>query len=73
MSGWSALDLIHLTFTPLLAIINLPPDPILKPYRQGYLAATITIVLVAKLFDWLRLFDGTSFYILLIKKTVAQV
>ena len=40
---------------------------------QAYIGAIDGFVMVAKLFDWLRIFDNTAFYILLIKKTIIGI
>ena len=36
-------------------------------------AALATCFILVKLFDWMRLFSGTSFYILLIGKTLQDI
>lgn len=36
-------------------------------------AAITSCSLMIKLYDWLRLFDGTSFYILLIAETMKDI
>ena len=41
--------------------------------RLRLLAAIASCLLLAKLYDWLRLFEATSFYIQLIKVTVYEI
>ena len=37
------------------------------------MAALSSFTLLVKAFDWMRLFDSTSFYILLLQETIADV
>ena len=65
--------MIHLTMTPIQVIVNLPHDPTIPESIQPYWAAIIVFVLVTKSLDWLRIYEDTAFYILLIKETIEDV
>ena len=72
-SVWNMMDIVSLTLTPLLCICSLTPQPMLSLETQAFMGATVSFLLVSKAFDWLRLFDETSFYILLIEATIADI
>ena len=65
--------MVHLGFVPVLAVCNLPSEPLIGPNTQAYIGCVVTFVLFVKTYDWLRIFDSTSFYILLISETIADI
>ena len=40
---------------------------------QAYMSAIVSFILIAKCFDWLRIFEETSFYIKLIFETIYDI
>ena len=67
------LDAIHLLITPLLIVNNSLRSPFIKSETNDQLAALISFCVIAKTYDWLKLFEGTAFYILLIERTVYSI
>ena len=59
-------DIICLSLTPALCLTNYGDAPSLGLETQAYMGAIVSFFLIAKCFDWLRIFDETSFYIMLI-------
>ena len=66
-------DIVHLVLTPVLIVVNFPANPWIGLETQRVLASFIACALMLKAYDWLRLFEQTSFYILLIKETLLDV
>ena len=67
------IDFISLSFTLIIVLTSvfrhtLLPIEILRP-----LAAIASCLLMMKVFDWLRLFQRTAFYILLVEETIRDV
>ena len=67
------LDLICLTLTPVLCLTNYGDVPSMGLETQAYMGAIVAFLLVSKCFDWLRIFEDTSFYITLITNTIKDI
>jgi len=66
-------DFISLSFTLIIVLTSvfrhtLLPIDLLRP-----MAAIASMTLMVKVFDWLRLFEKTAFYILLVEETMKDV
>lgn len=70
---WNWNDLISLSITLLVLISSVTYEPLL-PIAYLRLAASIaSCTLLIKVFDWLRLFEKTAFYILLVGETFVEI
>ena len=67
------LDTVHLFLTPVLIFSNLWKAPMLQSETNDQIAALVAFSVIAKVYDWLKLFDGTAFYILLIEMTLYKI
>ena len=65
--------MIHLSFVFILAINSHKQFRLLALKNQVVMAALATFCICLKFFDWLRLFDRTSFYINLIGMTLKEI
>ena len=67
---WNINDLIYLIINSFVMICNL-----LGHYKewQVTLSAIAVCFLWFKVFDWLRLFDTTAFFVLLIQQTIRSI
>ena len=70
---WSLLDEIHLTLNFIIIISCLPNEPMINIQVLRILAAFAMCATLGKGYDWMRLFEKTSFYILLIEETIVDV
>ena len=62
------LDSLHLVLTPITIVNSLTQTPmIFEQETSNYFAALVSFSVIAKSFDWLKLFDCTAFYMLLIE------
>ena len=59
-------DLICLSLIPALCLTNYGDAPSMGLETQAYMGALVSFFLISKCFDWLRIFEETSFYIMLI-------
>ena len=66
-------DMICLTLTPVLCLTNYGDAPSLGVDTQAYIGAIVSFFLISKCFDWLRIFEETSFYIMLIFATIEDI
>ena len=66
-------DIICLTLTPALCLTNYGDVPSMGLETQAYMGAIVAFLLVSKCFDWLRIFEDTSFYITLITNTIKDI
>ena len=66
-------DIICLTLTPTLCLTNFGHTPSLGVDTQAYMGAIVSFFLISKSFDWLRIFEETSFYIKLIFATIKDI
>lgn len=70
---WSIIDFIHLTMNPFIVLISLPREPPVDMSILRIMAAFASCATMIKVYDWMRLFDSTAFFILLIKETLKDV
>ena len=70
LSYWNFIDVIHLSMNSFLIVMHCIDDSYFDLSLQRVWAAFAVCFLWAKLFDWLRLFDGTAFFIRLMLETV---
>ena len=56
------IDMLSLTFTALMTIMALAQIEIMSINAHRLLAAITSCMLILKVYDWLRLFETTSFY-----------
>ena len=52
---------------------NFGETPAIDVYGQGYMGALVSFLLISKCFDWLRIFEKSSFYIKLINSTIEDI
>ena len=64
------MDLIQYISTAIITIMNLPQEESSFKKEQRVFAAFSLLLLWTKLFDWLKLFDRTAFYIKLLDRTL---
>ena len=68
-SVWNVNDAIWLTLCPVIVLTSIPSQTWIDIDSLASMAAFATFSMFVKVLDWMRLFDQTSFYIRLIKKT----
>ena len=66
-------DLANILLTFLLISSNIPNEPITSYYTQCVLSALNSFCLTLKLFDWMKLFQNTAFYVELIRQTINDI
>ena len=70
---WNLNDIIHLSFVAILVINSLNQSKFIALDVQIVMSAVASFCICLKFFDWLRLFDRTSFYINLIGMTLMEI
>ena len=72
---WNLIDLVYLTLNLSIIVRNLLGAffDIGDNSSDRVVASVSAIFLWSKVLDWLRLFDGTAFYIFLIKITIRDI
>ena len=70
---WGVIDQIHLTLNFIIIISCLPNEPWINIQVLRIMAAFAMCATLGKGYDWMRLFEKTSFYILLIQETIKDV
>ena len=80
LSGWNLADLVTLPITTFLTINSLLQWVIERPWMSTefmqalrILAAFDSLFLVLKIYDWMRLFDSTAFYVQLLLSTLKKI
>ena len=66
-------DIICLILTPVLCLTNYGDAPYLELETQAYMGALVSFFLFSKCFDWLRVFEKTSYIIKLIEETLRDI
>ena len=56
-----------------LALITLSRSELVSDSTRRVVAALLVILIWGKMFDWLRMFDSTSFYVLLLMRTIRDI
>ena len=69
-SLWNKNDAIWLILSPIIVLASIPSNPWIEMENLVTLSSIATFSMLVKVFDWMRLFDQTSFYVLLIKEVV---
>ena len=65
--------MISLSFTLIVLICSVPFEPLLPIENMRVMASIASCTLLIKVFDWLRLFKKTAFYILLVGETFKEM
>lgn len=65
--------MIALILTFIVIVSSVPQDPLISLKNLRPVASFASCALLLKLFDWMRLFDKTSFYVKLIQKTLSEI
>ena len=66
-------DLLHLSISLVMVVTNLTHEPLIDVEYLIVLASLGSFCICIKFYDWLRLFDKTSFYINLISMTIYEI
>jgi len=73
-SFWNYLDIVGIVSSLLVTMCVLCQSDFLGPAALRFTAAVGSMALISKtLLEWLRLFDGTAFYIKLIQEAIADI
>ena len=72
-SGQNWVDAAGLILTAIVVTCSAPVDPLLEIEDLRQMAAVASCLVILKLFDWLRLFENTAFYVLLLKQTLKDI
>jgi hypothetical protein len=70
---WNINEMISLSFILFILITAISPEPLVALETLRPIAAIASCTLMIKVFDWLRLFEGTAFYILLVQETLKDI
>ena len=65
--------MVHIAITLISVVTNITEKPMVHVKYSIVLAALGSLCICIKFFDWLRLFDKTSFFINLISMTILEV
>ena len=69
-SLWNWIDMMNLSLTALVVVASFEPFAFLEVETLRAFASVAAFLLMAKVFDWLRLFESTAEYVLLIQETI---
>ena len=72
MNWWNFFDIISLTCSSILTLAILT-KAVETTEHLRLLAAIAIFFEILKLFDWLRLFDNTAFYVALIMSAISDI
>ena len=70
---WNINDFISLSFTLVIIATSVEHDTVIAVENLRAMAAIASCTLMVKVFDWLRLFENTAFYILLVMETMKDI
>ena len=73
LNVWSINDITSLTLTLIILSTSLPDETLIEVSWLRAMAAIASMTLFIKVFDWLRLFEKTAFYIHLIQETLRDL
>ena len=65
--------MIWLTLSPVVVLLLMPSHSFVPLEWLSIMAAISSFSMLLNAFNWLRLFDGTSFYILLLRETISDI
>ncbi len=68
--GWNLVDMMNLPLTALVIVTSFEPFFIFDIEILREIAAVAGFFLIVKFFDWLRVFEPTAFYVLLMLETI---
>lgn len=69
-SFWNWNDFVWLTFGPTVIFCSIPTEFWIESEKLVTVGSFVTLSMMIKAFDWMRLFDQTAFYIQLIGETI---
>lgn len=72
-SVWNWVDIVSLSMTYIITIMNLAESEIVSLQTYRLLAAIASCLLLVKVYDMLRLFETMSFYIELVRATTRDM
>ena len=72
-SVWNWNDMIALILTFIVIAASVPEDPLISLEKLRPVASIASCALMLKVFDWLRLFEQTAFYIKLMQETLKDI
>mmetsp|Transcript_47285 Transcript_47285/g.62582 ORF Transcript_47285/g.62582 Transcript_47285/m.62582 type:complete len:196 (+) Transcript_47285:608-1195(+) len=72
-SFWNWFDIIGLVLNLLITVHSLAESGWLTLWELRMLSAIASCNIFIKVFDWLRLFEKTAFYVQLISETLAEI
>ena len=67
------IDFVGLYCTFSVLVLSLVELEAVKPHRLRTLAAIASCLITVKLFEWLKLFSKTSFYVKLVEETLLEI
>ena len=70
---WNYIDLFWLVINPLVVAASMSNEPLVPDEWITILAAMLSFAMLLNAYNWLRLFDGTAFYILLLRETIKDI
>lgn len=70
---WNWVDSITLSLTTVVIICSFPVFAFLEIETLRSIASFASMLLIVKLYDWLRLFENTASYVLLTETTIADI
>lgn len=73
LSFWNIVDLGYLGAIVFIFVCTIPTTPFVSLTFLRVLAAFASFFMMNKLFDWLRLFEKTAFFIKLIEQTLSDI
>eukprot|EP00353_Schmidingerella_taraikaensis_P012617 CAMPEP_0185586908 /NCGR_PEP_ID=MMETSP0434-20130131/46624_1 /TAXON_ID=626734 ORGANISM="Favella taraikaensis, Strain Fe Narragansett Bay" /NCGR_SAMPLE_ID=MMETSP0434 /ASSEMBLY_ACC=CAM_ASM_000379 /LENGTH=186 /DNA_ID=CAMNT_0028208379 /DNA_START=145 /DNA_END=702 /DNA_ORIENTATION=+ len=71
-SFWNWVDLVNLSLTFLITIVTLLEVDWVSIESLRILAAFASCLLFVNIYDWLRLFESTAFYVTLVQETLQE-
>ena len=72
-SFWNLVDVFGLLFVLIVLLRAFNPSPLLSMEAMRVIAAFGSFCTLVKLIDWLRLFEQTAFYVLLVQITLEDI
>lgn len=70
---WNVTDFTSLSLTMIILVASVPKEALISPEILRQFAAFASCTLLIKVYDWLKLFETTAFYILLLDETMRDV
>ena len=72
-SMWNVVDVANITLTALVIVTSFKPLAFYSSETNKVIASIASCLLTFKVFDWLRLFENTAFFILLVRQTLIDI